>query len=359
MKELTYIFLGAGGIAHHHHSCAKQIAGLRLVGVYDTSEASMEAWLKKEPGILLHRDPRKLLSLTKPDIAVICSPNVAHAQLTQIAFEAGCHVICEKPMAMTVPEALKMEAARVKARKLGAINFSYRYVPSFRLAREIVASGELGRIQRMNVRYLQSFLGAESQPYSWRNDAKVAGFGALGDLGVHMIDGASFVSGEEPAKVAGVAQTLVPWKRDAKGKKQKVTTDTNASFIIQYASGALGVFETSQVVPGYGNFFQIEISGDKGVARILSEDGEHVTLYSSPTLSHYDNWGPEAFPKVKIPTGFANNQPRSTFDGFTRKLRGEKSKADFAGFDTGITAQKCIAAIHQSMITDRWIKVVK
>jgi len=357
MQKLTYVLLGAGGIAGHHYQCSKQIDDLKLVGVYDPSEAAMESWLKKEPAIIIHKDPAKLLSLTKPDIAFICSPNVAHAKLSNLAYKAGCHVICEKPMAMTVAESLEMEKNRKTARKEGAINFSYRYIPAFRLAKEIVAAGELGTIQRMNVRYLQSFLGAESVPYSWRNDSKIAGFGALGDLGVHMIDGAGFISGETPAKVAGVAQTLIPYKTDAQGKKQKVTTDTNSSFIIQYASGAVGVFETSQVVPGYGNFFQIEISGDKGLIRVLSEDGDHITLYASQTVSHYDTWGVESFPKVKIPTGFAGKQPKSCFEAFVRKLRGSKDKNDVPGFDAGISAQKCIEAIHQSMKTDKWITI--
>lgn len=357
MKKLTYVLLGAGGIAGSHYQASKQIPSLELVGIYDPSEPTMDSWLKREPKILTHKDPRKLLALTKPDIAIICSPNVAHASLTQMAYAAGCHVLCEKPMAMSMAECLAMEKSRKAARREGAINFGYRYVPAFRLAKEIVESGEVGTIQRMNVRYLQSFLIADSVPYSWRNDLKVAGFGALGDLGVHMIDGARFISGEKPAKVAGVAQTLTPFKTDSKGKKQKVTTDTNASFIIQYASGAIGVFETSQVVPGYGNFFQIEISGDKGVIRVITEDADQITLFAGSTLCGYHTWAPESFPKVKIPTSFTDKQTKNTLDALVRKLRGERDRIDYAGFDAGISAQKCIMAIHQSMKTDRWIRL--
>lgn len=357
MKQIDYVLLGAGGIAGYHYSSAQKIPGLGLVGVYDPSEAALKSWLQKEPGIVIERDPRKLLARAKPDLAIICSPNVAHAQLTKLAFSVGCDVLCEKPMAMSVAQCLAMEKKRKTARKQGAINFSYRYTPSFRLAKQIVGRGELGRIQRMNVRYLQSFLGAETNPYSWRNDVKIAGFGALGDLGVHMIDGVSFITGEKPFKVAGVAQTLIPWKKDVRGQRKKVTTDTNASFIIQYASGALGVFETSQVVPGYGNYFQIEISGDKGLLRVQAEETDRITLYASSTLSDFFSWATAEFPEIRVPTGFCDLQPTSCLEAFVNNLRGQKGKNDYPDFDAGISTQKCINAIHRSMKTGRWIKL--
>ena len=82
-------------------------------------------------------------------------------------------------MAMTVAEAERMETARAKAGKVGGINFSYRGVPAFRFARELIAAGELGRLMRVNSVYLQSFLGAAAAPYSattprWRASARWA-----------------------------------------------------------------------------------------------------------------------------------------------------------------------------------------
>ncbi len=167
-------------------------------------------------------------------------------------------------MAMTVAEAESMEAARAAAGKLGGINFSYRNNHAFRFARELLAAGELGRLMRVSAVYLQSFLGAPATPYSWRNDVSLAGFGALGDLGVHMIDGVFFLTGLDYRRVVGLAQTLIPEKPDAGGVTRKITTDTNAAFLAELAGGVVATFETTQVAPGYGNYFRIEISGERG-----------------------------------------------------------------------------------------------
>lgn len=355
MQNLRYVILGAGGIANWHVDCFNAQPGVTPAGFQDIADATLQKWKQKFPAAEVDTDPARLLAKVKPDIVAVCSPNSVHAELSIAGFKSGAHVLCEKPMAMDVAQTLKMEKARKSAGKLGAINFSYRNVPAFRFAREIVASGEIGSIQRLNVRYLQSFLGAPTTGYSWRNDIKIAGFGALGDLGVHMIDGAAFVSGLSASRTVGLAQTLIPTKLDAKGDKRKVTTDTNASFLVEYESGAIGTFETSQVVPGYGNFFHIEISGDKGVLRICSEDGESIQFYAGATLSKYATWSREAVPKVSMPTDFAGKQPKSTQESFVKAIRGEK--VEYASFEDGIKAQRVLSGIVESMKTRAWVKL--
>jgi predicted dehydrogenase len=245
--------------------------------------------------------------------------------------------------------------SRTRAGKLGAINFSYRNVAAFRFAREIIAAGELGDVQRMNVRYLQSFLAA-STDFVWRNDIRKAGFGAMGDLGVHMLDGVAFVTGLKPQRLVGNMQTLIPTKRDpATGKPRRVTTDTNANFLIQYENGAVGTYETSQSIPGYGNFFHIEISGPKGLLRICSEDNDHITFFAGKTLTRYGTWRPEAFPKVTLPSGFADKQPKSTMESFIKAIRGEK--LEYATFADGVMSQRCLMAIVESIRSKAWVAV--
>ena len=354
MQALRYVVLGGGGIAHYHAMGFNAQPEVSLVGVLDNNPAALQKWKAQYPQAEMETDVARLLAKTKPDIATVCSPNLMHVRLTKAALAAGCHVLCEKPMAMTLAEAQDMEKARVKAKKLGAINFSYRNVGGFRFARELIRSGELGKIQRLNVRYLQSFQ-ATATGYSWRNDIKVAGFGAMGDLGVHMLDGAGFVTGLTPARLVGCVQTLVGSKPDAQGKLRRTTTDTNASFLIEYENGALGTFETNQCVPGYGNFFHIEASGDKGVLRICSEDNDTITLFYGSTLTKYGTWGRENFPKVTLPTGFADGQPKSTMESFVKAVRGEK--VEYATFADGIVAQQCLTALQASIRTGSWTKL--
>jgi len=354
MQPLRYVILGAGGIARHHVDQYNNQPDMKVVGFLDIKPDVLARWKERFPDAVVETDVDRLLAQTRPDVASVCTPNYAHASLTIKALEAGCHVLCEKPMAMNLAEAEAMEKARVKAKKLGAINFSYRNVTTFRLAREIIRAGELGQLQRANVRYLQSFLGASTQ-FVWRNDIKEAGFGALGDLGVHMLDGVAFVAGLQPVRLVGNMQTLIPTKPDADGKPRKVTTDTNASWIIEYEGGVIGTFETSQVVPGYGNFFHMEISGDKGLLRVCSEDNENIVLYTGQTLTRYGTWRRENFPKITVPSGFADQQPKSTMESFVKAIRGEK--VEYATFADGIMSQRCLAALLESIKTGRWAKV--
>ncbi|NQU10377.1 Gfo/Idh/MocA family oxidoreductase [bacterium] len=353
MQALRFAVLGAGGVAHSHVGNLTALPEVSPVGFQDISVDALRGWQERFPQAEIDADPKRLLARTKPDLVCVCSPNSSHESLTMTALAAGCHVLCEKPMAMNVAQARRMEARRAKDGKLGAINFSYRHVAAFRFAREVIRRGELGRVQRLNVRYLQSFLGAAATPHSWRNDLSIAGFGALGDLGAHMIDGATFVSGLRPVRAIGTMQTLVPFKRDRKGRRRRVTTDTNASFLIEYESGAIGTFEASQVVPGYGNFFHIEVSGDQGLLRICSQENDQITLLSGATVSQYATWATAGLPKMTIPTDFTGRQPRNTQEVFVRAIRGEK--IEFATFADGLLAQRVLDALVASTTSRRWV----
>jgi len=359
MKPLRYVILGAGGISNYHLNEYARQPDVNVVGFLDINTETLKRCKERFPQAEVDTHVGRLLAKTHPDLASVCTPNHVHCPLTLAALAAGCHVLCEKPMAMTVEQAESMERARRKAGKRGAINFTYRNVASFRFAREVIGSGELGRLARVNVRYLQSFL-ASGTDFVWRNDIRRAGFGALGDLGVHMLDAVAFITGLAPKRIVGHKQTLIPPRRDpATGKPRKVTTDTNANWLVDYEGGAIGTFETSQVIPGYGNFFNIEISGDRGLLRVCSEDNETITLFAGPTVCRFDTWRHENFPKVTVPSGFADKQPRSTMESFVQAIRGKgkMEKPEHATFADGVRAQRCLAAITESARTAAWVRV--
>ncbi len=228
-SPLRYAVIGAGGIAQVHLQAIATLPGVEVVGIADPADP--KTWRISGPhaGAPRFTDMGQMLQETKPDLVSICTPNKFHHPATLLALEHGAHVACEKPMAMCVAEAGAMETARARAGKLGGINFSYRNVPAFRFARELIAHGELGRLLRVNTVYLQSFLGAPATAYSWRNDVTLAGFGALGDLGVHMIDGVHFLTGLDYRRVVGHAQTLIPEKADAAGQPRPATAISSAS----------------------------------------------------------------------------------------------------------------------------------
>jgi predicted dehydrogenase len=354
-EPLRIAVIGTGGIAGVHFTSYATKEGVEIVGLSDLSETNLRIAAGKHPKAVAHADWMAMLEKTKPDIVSVCTPNKYHAELSLGALSVGAHVVCEKPMAMNVKEAQEMEDARAKKGVLGLINFSYRNCPSFRFARELVAQGELGTIQRVHVVYLQSFLGAEDSKFSWRNDASIAGFGALGDLGVHMIDAARFITGLSIERVVGVAQTLIPEKADAAGKMHKITTDTNSSFLCQFSGGSLGTFETTQTAPGYGNYFRLEISGSLGTIAVLSEQDDVIWMHQGKVLSKYGTWAKDPLAPIKIPTGFIGAQPPGTPGCIVDVIRG--TAKEYPSFADGLAAQKVVDSIFASTKTGAWVDI--
>jgi len=351
---LRYAVFGAGGIATVHLDMIATQPGVTLVGLCDPADPSTWRIQKNYADAPRFTDPATMLRETKPDLVSVCTPNKYHAELALLALQHGAHVACEKPMAMSMAEAEAMETARAQAGKLGLINFSYRNIASFRFAREIVARCELGRLLRINCVYLQSFLGAPAQPYAWRNDVSIAGFGALGDLGVHMLDGVRFITGLEYERVVGLAQILIPEKADATGKMHPVTTDTNAAWLSELSGGVIASFETSQVAPGYGNFFRIELSGEHGTLVVQSDTPDDLWLHAGASLTRYATWKTD-LPKQAVPTEFFRNLKPTTPAGIVRAIRGEVE--DFPTFADGVRAQRMLGAIGESMQSRAWVTI--
>ena len=353
-KPLRYAVIGMGNISPYHLRDIAGQPGITVVGFADAADPKTWKVAAEHAAVPRYQDVEQMLRETKPDLVSICTPNKFHRAYTLLALKHGAHVTCEKPMAMTVAEAESMEAARAAAGKLGGINFSYRNVAAFRFARELLAAGELGRLLRVNAIYLQSFLGAPATPHSWRNNVELAGFGALGDLGVHMIDGVFFLTGLDYRRVVGLAQTLMPEQADAAGVLRPVTTDTNAAFLAELAGGVVATFETTQVAPGYGNHFRIEISGEKGTLAVLSDQPEAIWLRAGASLTKYATWKTDV-PLQQLPTDFIYRGAPPSPGAIVHAIRGKK--VDFPTFADGLRAQRVLGALLDSMKSGAWSKL--
>jgi predicted dehydrogenase len=351
---LRYAVIGMGNISPYHLRDIAVQPGISVVGFADAADPKAWKVAPEHAAVPRFQDVEKMLRETRPELVSICTPNKFHRDYALLALKHGAHVVCEKPMAMTVAEAESMENARAAAGKLGGINFSYRNNHAFRFARELLAAGELGRVLRVNAVYLQSFLGAPATPYSWRNDASLAGFGALGDLGVHMIDGVFFLTGLDYRRVVGLAQTLIPEKPDAAGVARRITTDTNAAFLAELAGGVVATFETTQVAPGYGNYFRIEISGERGTLAVLSDQAEAIWLRAGESLTKYASWKTD-LPLVQLPTDFMYRGAPPSPGAIVSAIRGQP--VDYPTFADGVRAQRVLGALFDSMQSNAWQKV--
>jgi len=209
----------------------------------------------------------------RPDVQLIdiCAPGDAHAEIAIAALDAGQHVLCEKPLATTVPEARAMAAAAARASARGVrsmIGFNYRRVPAVALARELVRDGRLGEIRHVRASYLQDWLADPSFPLTWRLQREHAGSGALGDLGSHIVDLAQYLSGGLITGVSGISATFVGERpvagaAGAAPEAGAVTVDDAALFTARLGP-VLGSFEATRFASGRKNELRIELNGERG-----------------------------------------------------------------------------------------------
>jgi predicted dehydrogenase len=204
-------------------------------------------------------DWRELVQDERVQLFDNSGPNNLHAEPSITAAEAGKHVICEKPLGRNAEESYetwrRVEAAGVKH----MCAFNYRFVPAVRLARQMIEAGELGEIFHFRGRYLQEWIVDPEFPMVWRLSADVAGSGALGDLGAHVIDLARYLTGREIETVSAVTRTFIE-ERDG----QKVDVDDAFEAAVEFSGGAVGTLEASRFCPGRKNALTFEINGSKG-----------------------------------------------------------------------------------------------
>jgi predicted dehydrogenase len=196
-------------------------------------------------------DWKALIADDRVELFDNAGPNNLHAEPTIAAAEAGKHVICEKPLGRDAAESYEtwQRVAATGVKHMCA--FNYRFVPAVRLARQIIESGELGDIQHFRGAYLQEWGTTEGD--IWRFQKDVAGSGALGDLGAHVIDLARYLVGEIAA-VSALTATFQPGR----------DVDDAVEAAVAFSSGAVGTIEASRFCQGRKNHFTWEINGSKG-----------------------------------------------------------------------------------------------
>jgi predicted dehydrogenase len=273
-----------------------------LAAVCGRDGEAVRAMADRQGWAAAETDWRALIARDDVDLVDICSPGDTHAEIAIAALEAGKHVLCEKPLANTVAEAEAMvEAAEAAEQRgqLAMVGFNYRRVPATSLARSMVAEGRLGALRHVRVTYLQDWLVDPEFPLTWRLRKEVAGSGALGDLGAHIIDLAQYLAGEPVVGVSALTETFVRERplpdgttsglsaaSETDGGVGTVTVDDAALFTGRFASGALASFEATRFATGRKNALHIELNGERGS---LAFDLERLN-----ELSYYDHTEPGA-----------------------------------------------------------------
>jgi len=204
----------------------------------------------------------------------IVTPNDSHADASCAALAAGVHVICDKPLAGHLEDALRIEKAVNDSDLIFALTHTYTGYPLVIEARERVAAGEIGEIRRVSVSYLQDWLSRTedtkaSKQAIWRSDpARTGESGAFADIGTHAFNLVEFTTGLRVTEVAAELRTVIPGR----------AIDDDGSAMFHLANGASGLLSASQVCSGAVNGLRIEIYGDVGSIFWAQEEPNTMTI---------------------------------------------------------------------------------
>jgi predicted dehydrogenase len=215
------------------------------------------------------------------DIVDICTPNDSHAEIAIAAARAGKAILCEKPLARSVSEARRMVEAVKRARVANMVCHNYRRVPALALAKQMIEAGDIGeRIYHFRARYAQDWIADENFPLVWRLQSKVAGSGALGDIGAHLIDLARFLVGEI-AGVSAVSETFVKRRLTKSRQLARVDVDDAVSVIGKFRNGAILNLEATRFARGRKNQLTFEINGNRGSLAFDLEEMNRLRFYDA------------------------------------------------------------------------------
>lgn len=211
-------------------------------------------------------DWRALIARDDIDAVDICVPNNLHKEISIAAAEAGKMILCEKPIAMDVAEGEAMCEAVEKAGVNNMVWYNYRRVPAVTFAKNIIDSGNLGRIFHYRANFLQDWTISEDLPQGgealWRLDADAAGSGVTGDLLAHCIDTAIWLNGGIK-DVSAMTETFIKERvHQDTGEVQKVTIDDACAFLCHFDNGSLGLFESTRYARGHKALYTFEINGE-------------------------------------------------------------------------------------------------
>ncbi|MGF6976938.1 putative dehydrogenase [Paraburkholderia sp. JPY465] len=303
------------------------------------------------------------------DAVAIVTPNHLHAPVATAFLEAGIHVICDKPLAVSLAEGEALTKLAQSTKRLFALTHTYSGYPLVRHARELVEGGELGEIRVVQVEYAQDWLaepletGGANKQAGWRTDPALAGpAGCLGDIGTHAYQLAAFVTGMMPRALSAELHTFVPGRR----------IDDHVQAMLRYANGARGMLWASQVASGAENALRLRVYGTK--AGLAFDQEEPNALWFTPLggaaerLTRARVKSPIAAHATRVPAG----HPEGYLEAFAQLYKDAALQIDalnegrappaesllLTTVDDGVDGLRFIDAVLRSSAADgRWVEI--
>jgi predicted dehydrogenase len=378
-SDIGAAVIGTGFIGTVHVEALRKI-GVNVRGVL---ESTPERGAERAEALNVPRAYASLDELLDDGgvrVVHVASPNYLHAPQAIAILDAGRHVVCEKPLALTALESAGLVERAAAAGVVNAVNFNIRFYPLHQHVREAIAAGELGVVRFVTGHYFQDWLLHDTD-WNWRLDPSKGGaLRAVGDIGSHWLDLTSFITGQQIVSVMADMATFIPVRRQPTGRVETFAVDHSAetvrvemgtedvaSVLLRFANGARGAMSVSQVSAGRKNSLQWEIDGSDAAAAWDSETPDHLwlghrdepnqILLRNPALMHPAGRAAAALPGGHI-EGFGD-----TFAAMYRAVYadvlagGPSDRPPYATFADGHDEMLVGDAIAASAREGRWVDV--
>ena len=274
MTRIRLLVLGTGSMAANHARSFTADDRVEVVAAVDVDAARASAFAAK------HGIARAFGSLDEAvawgdfDAAANVTSDGAHHPTTLKLIAAGKHVFCEKPLAEDFTKATEMADRAEAAGVINMVNLSYRNVAALQKAHTLIAAGGIGEVRHVEASYRQSWLVGKqwgdwrSDPtWLWRLSSAQGSRGVLGDVGIHILDFATFAVGMMPVALQAQLKTFRKADGDRIGKYDLDANDS-ATMAVEFENGALGVIHASRFMTGYANTLKLDVFGTKGAIEI-------------------------------------------------------------------------------------------
>ncbi|MEI8032119.1 MAG: Gfo/Idh/MocA family oxidoreductase [Chlorobiaceae bacterium] len=375
-KKIKIGFLGSGWARIAQAPAFSLIEGVELSAVASPTEKHRQRFMQMFSIKDGFADWREMLQCDL-DIVCVTTPPYLHSEMVKGVLESGKSVLCEKPFALSVPDATSMLDAASRASGFALLDHQLRFHPAVRTMKQMIDGGEIGKVYETRAVVNLASRNRPDQPWSWWCDAKRGG-GALGAIGSHLIDMNRFLVGEI-AEVSCNLATSIPFRPDSSGNPLAVTSDDHFAMMMRFgpSSVALGSSSLMHVTTvGAYTWFSFEVVGSlktirlDGAGRLWevanSESQGGRSLIDAPRWKQIDPMLPwdELVLQEKIrhsslavhgifAVGFAFLAHR-----IVKALKKrERTIHDAAGFCDGVMIQKVIQAGVDSDRLHQWVKV--
>lgn len=300
------------------------------------------------------------------DMVSIVTPNHLHFAPAMMALDFGFHVICDKPLCLTVKEAETLAAKAKSSGLIFAVTHAYAAYPMIRQARQMIAHAALGKIRRVVVEYPQGWLSTpleseHQKQAAWRTDPEKSGVaGAMGDIGTHAAQLAEYVSGLRITELCADLHTHVAGRR----------LDDDGSVLLRFNNGARGVLYASQISAGEENNLRIRVYGESGsVEWAQMEPNSLIVRWLDQPMQVYRTGVGKLYPETIAHTRVPSGHPEGYIEAFANiyrnvayciqaRLSGEQVDPlyeDYPGIDNGVRGMKFIEAVLKSNLTEeKW-----